>query len=264
MIVLLVHVLVFWRIARLELYPYSTLRLERFNSRFYRALLLFSLVTFALLIFGDILSTKLGLSDQWALIGRITSICFFAAFWMLIGLCPLSFSSLWSHDRTRLCFRAVLVGLKLLSEEQIEDRRSKLVRSHIRWLRDGLRSYNRFLYKFKPVHIEVTNIDDYYRRVCCVSLIGTQAERDIVVQEIRRLLDSVGSRFREEDFRQLLIGLRNIKNMQRNNESELSELDDLVKVLTFSDRLKERLKSPYFGVVVAAVEIAVGVLVYVL
>lgn len=264
MIVLFAHVLVFGRIASLELYPCPTLRLEHINLSLYRALILFSLATFASVVLADILFSRLGLGDQLALIVQILVICFLSTVLMLLVLFPLSISTLASRNKARLSFRAVLVGLKLLSEEQIEERRSKLVRSHIKWLRDGLRSYNRFLYKFKPVHIEITNIDDYYRSVCCASLIGNQAERDIVVQEIRRLLDSVGGSFREEDFRQLLIGLRNIKNMQRNNELELSELDDLVRVLTFSDRLKERVKSPYFEAVVAAVEIAVAVLVYVL
>jgi len=258
------HVFIFLRIARLELYPYATLRLERFNLRFYRALILSSLVSFALLYLVGILFPKLGLSDRVALASQIIGICLFAIILMLVASFPLSLSSLTSHKRARLSFRAVLVGLKLLSEEQTEEKRSKLVKSHIKWFGDGLRSYNRFLYKFKPVHMEIMNIDDYYRSVCCVSLIGNQAERDIVMEEIRRALDSVGGRFKEEDFRQLLIGLRNIKNMERNNELELSELNDLVRVLSFSERLKERVKSPYFEAIVAGVEITVAVLVYVL
>lgn len=256
------HVIIYTRIARLELYPYETLRLERFNSRFYRALLLSSLVAFAWLFLIGRLYHASSLSGALAVGVEIIAIWAVASIAMLFGSFPISMSSLMGHNKARLSFRASLVGLKLVCKEQTKEKRSKLVKNYIKWFKEGLRSYNSFLYKFKPVHIEVVNIDSYYRSICCASLIGNQTERDIVMEEIRRALDSMGGRFREEDFRQLLVALRNIRNVQRNNESQLSELNDLMRVLSFSERVKRMLKSPYFEAIIAALEIIIAVLVY--
>jgi hypothetical protein len=200
------------------------------------------------------------LSENLAFAFRAITIYFLGSGFMLYNLFPLSFSSLPRHNKARLSLRTVLVGLNLICIDQTQTGRSKLVKKYIKWFKEGLSSYNSFLYKFKPAHIEIVDIDRYYCSICSVSLIGNPAERDIAKEQIRCILDSIGGRIREEDFRQLLTSLKNLKNVERRDNYRLSELNKLVRILSFSDRVKQKLKSPYLVIILGIIPVIASII----
>lgn len=80
------------------------------------------------------------------------------------------------------------------------------------------------------------------------------------MEQIRRILDSMGGRKREEDFRQFLTSLKNLRNVERRDDYSLSELNELMKILSLSDRVKEKLKSPYSVALFGIIPIVISIL----
>lgn len=259
MIAVGVHGMICVRMAKLELFPYKILRLNSLNSYFYRALLFSSLIGFAL-VYLSALFPKSWSSNLFA---EPIAYYVITAVKMVIAFFPFSMSWLSNHRKSRLSFRTVLVGLKLISKEDKKAGKTRWVGKYIKWFREGLYSYNRYVYKRKPEQIEIVGIDDYYRSVCCIALIGKQAERDIIAEQIRLALDSMGGRYRKADLRQFLIGLKNMKNIERKMEYPLSELNEMIRILSFSERMKERLKSPYFTALIGSITILLAALRFV-
>jgi len=259
MIAVLVHGLICIRMAKLELFPYKTLRLNSLNSYFYRALLFSSLIGFAL-VYLLALFPKSWSSNLFA---EPIAYYVITAVKMLAAFFPFSMSWLTNLEKSRLSFRTVLVGLKLISKEDKKVGKTRLVGKYIKWFKEGLYSYNRYIYKRRPEHIEIVGLDDYYRSVCCTALIGKQAERDIIAEQIRLALDSMGGRHRKADLRRFLIGLKNIKGIERKIEYPTSELNEMIRILSFSRRMKERLKSPYFTTLMGSITVLLAVLHFV-
>jgi len=259
MIAAVVHAVICIRIAKLELFPYKTVRLDSLNSYFYWALLFSSLVGFALVFLLALIPEFWGsnLLAESVAYYAITAVKVFIAFF------PFSMSWLNNRSKSRLSFRTVLVGLKLISKEDKKVRKKRLIEKYIKWFREGLYSCNRYVFEGMSAHVEIVGIDDYYRSVCCIAVIGEQAERDIIAEQIRLALDSMGGRHRKADLRRFLIGLKNMKNIERNTEYPLSELNEMIRILSFSERVKERLKSPYFTALIGSIPILLAVLPFV-
>lgn len=174
------------------------------------------------------------------------------AFSMIIPFFWYTLALMTDHRKTRLSFRVALVGLKLISRENSE--RGKLVRKYIRWLKDGFRSYNRYLYNQNPARIEVVDIDDCYHSLSCVALMGNRKEINIISEQIRLALNSLPrSEKKPHDVKQLLIRLKNIKEIKRRRTYPLSEINDMTRIVSFSDRLRTILTHPYLLMLIAVI-----------
>jgi hypothetical protein len=124
------------------------------------------------------------------------------------------------RKRFRLSIRSALVGLKLISMEENDDNRHRLIDKHIKWVRNGFQSYCHILYKKGSVQIEIANIDEYYQSLCCTALIGQRKEIKLMLEQLRRALTSVRNHPSEgcDDVRQLLTSLKNVKNLEGRKE----------------------------------------------
>jgi hypothetical protein len=257
-----VHVIICIQIASSEFYPYKTLRLNSLNSLFYRVLLGSSLFIFVVLF---LISNFFPMEFLYGnLLILILQHCAFMTTKMVIVF--LFFQLSWSSDfkRSRLALRTVLIGLRLIDREDKRVDRADLVSKYLRWFNVGLNSYNRFLYKRKPKHMGIVEIGDYYRSIHCAGLIGNRAERATLSRQVRLALDSIGGGIREGGFRQFLIAMKNIKNIENKERYPLSDLNRMVRVLSFSERAKEWLKSPWFTAIVSFITIFSAALPFIL
>lgn len=81
---------------------------------------------------------------------------------------------------------------------------------------------------------------------------------DTIVKQIRLALSSTGER--KDELRHFLIALKNLKNMKNKKEYPLAELNEMITILSFSERVKERLRSPYVNVIAIIVAIIFGLM----
>jgi len=176
---------------------------------------------------------------------------------MLIVALAVSSMSISDHRRARLSFRTVLDAMKIIRKEKKSDRKMKLIRKRVRWFRDGLRSFNSYLYSKKITHFQMIDIDQYHLSVCSVVLMGKQIEMDTIAEQIKLALSSIGERKGEGDFRNFLTAMKNLKNMEKKKEYSLSELNKMITILSFSERVKESLRSPYISILTS---VAIGAL----
>jgi hypothetical protein len=257
-----VHSFIFLEVADLEFYPYKTLRLNSLNKLLYKVLLCFSLLTFAVLsLLGHFLPIEFFYENLFIMILQHVAVITVK---MLFALYPFQLISLADLRVCRLSLRTVLVGLRLIDREDKKVDRASLVSKYLKWFIVGLNSYNRYLYKRRPKHMGIVGINDHYRNVHCVGLIGNLAERAIIARQVRCTLDSIKGNFRRGDLRQLLIALKNIENIEDEDSYPISELSRMVRLLSFSEKAKERLGSPWFIAIVSGITIILGILPLVL
>jgi len=266
-----IHQSMFRRIAEKEIYPYETLRQMRFRSYLFKAVILGVLIFFLLLyvwassLAGEILtdfrsgSFLIGFL-QIMLVIEVIVIFFTVTF-------PIAFSAYFlylvpidNNKKARLMFRTTLVGLALIHNEKKKARRTKLVAKYVTWFRDGLRSYNKYLYETSPARLEIAHIDRYYRNVCCVASMGNPSEQTIVLNQLRLALSSVAGKYVKDDSRHFLIGLKNICNLRQEVDYPSDELYKMIRPKPFSERIKDWLKSPYFEAIIGLIPVIAAVL----
>ena len=158
-----------------------------------------------------------------------------------------------NNKKARLMFRTALVGLALIRNEKKKAKRTKLVAKYVTRFRDGLCSYNKYLYKVNPTRLEIANTDSYYRNVCCVASMGNPSEQTIVLDQLRLALSSVAGKYVKDDSRRFLIALKNICNLRQEADYPSDELYKMIRPKPFSERIKDWLKSPYFGAIVGLI-----------
>lgn len=160
-----------------------------------------------------------------------------------------------------MSLRSALVGLKLISLGKDDEKRCVLVRKYLRWVKDGFQSLNRYLYKNSPMHIEIVDIHEYYHSLYCVALMGQEEEIALTLEQARHALDCVPRKLKcYNDIRQLLTRLNNIKNLERTGEYRLSELNNMTRMLSRSDRARNMLSSPVTLLLVSVVPILLQIL----
>jgi len=144
--------------------------------------------------------------------------------------------------------------LELLHNEEIANGKLKIVKKYVKWFRVGLHSFNSYLYARNPTRLKIVDVDQYHQSVCSVVFMGKRKEMDTIIEQIRSALNCIGEKKREYDLRHFLIALKNVKSGKRRKEYPLSELNEMIRMLPISERVKERLKSPYvtsliFGII---------------
>jgi hypothetical protein len=246
------HTFVFSEVASAEFYPYKTLRASFLNQLLFKILLCFSLLSFVtLLLLDSLLPAELRENLLIVTLGHLTLICVKALFVFL----PLIFFTPTDLTICRLSLRTALIGLRLIDAKNKKVDRARLVSKYLKYFFVGLNSYNRYLYKQKPKHMGIVGTNDCYRIVYCVGLIGNPTERAKIARQIRRALDSIEGKFRRRDFRQFLIALKNIKNIEDKDDYSISELSEMIRITSFSERAKERLESPLFLGIVSLITV---------
>ena len=250
-IIVLFHLRIFFRIANMELCPYEILRLQRLRFYFSVASILsyFLLFILSYLVSTSLIEIPSEISDVVLAILAIVAISLFPIVFIEV---PLNLASIADHKKARLSFKTVLDAMELIRKENKANEKMKLIRKYVKWFRVGLQSYNSYLFESQPARLEIVDIDQYHRSVCSVALMGKQTEIENTIKQIRFALNCM-ERKREDDLRHFLIVLKNVKSGKRKKEYPLSELNEMIRILPFSERVKERLKSPYvalfFGVV---------------
>lgn len=251
-----VHSLILSKVADAEFYPYETVQIDFFNQLLYKIMLCFFFIVLAIIFLLDYFFPTEVLLENSSLIVAVKYM-FSVNVKMVFTLYPLLFGLTYIR-KCRLSLRTVLVGLKLIDIKK-EDR-TRLVSKYLKWFTIGLNSYNGYLYKQRPKHIGIVGINDCYRVVHCVGLFGNPKERTIIARQIRCVLDSVGGTFRQGDFRQLLIALKNIKDIEDKNDYPTPELSNMIRITSFSKRTKEWLGSQWFLGVVSLIPIIVTII----
>jgi len=239
-----IHIRIFSRIANTELFPYETLRLERFRSNFFRAAIFLVFLWLASLFPLNLFSADIP-DEVYSFFSKILGYVLLVAFPTLMIAFILRIGSTTAHTQARLSFKTALRGMELLRKETNTNKKNKLIGKHVKWFKDGLRSYNSYLYESNPTSIEIHEIDHLYRSVCGVALMGKRAERDNIIRQMKSALNCIGEREGEDDLRLFLITLKNINSGKTEKEYTLSELSEMTRILPFSEKLKGWLKSPY-------------------
>lgn len=251
-----VHSILFIGTARCELFPYKTLRLSSFNSRFYRALLGSSLFLFLFLILLNMFF-PIEYSRGSLLIATLQHFELIA-FKMLFAFFFLQFQSMDDLTRSRLSFRTALIGLKLIDRKHKSIRKERLVSNYLKWFSSGLNSYGKYLYSGNPKRIGIIGIGDYNRSIYCTGLFGNRVERTTIARQVRFALDSMGGGIRGRDLRQFLTALQNIKNVSNKRAYPVSEINRMVKVVSSTERVKEWLSSPWLTTIISVIAILVA------
>ena len=243
-----VHSLILLKVATTEFYPYKSLRINFFNQLLYKVILFFFFMMLTLLLLlGYFLPLEVLLENS--LIIALQHVFWINGKIMLI-LYPIMFG-LTDVKICRLSLRTVLIGLKLIDMKEKD--KTRLVSKYLRLFLVGLKSYNSHLYKRKPKHISIVEINKCYSIVHCVGLFGSSKERIIIAKQIRRALDSIKGPFRPDNFRQLLIALKNIRNLEDRKNYSTLELSHMIKITSFSERAKEFLVSSWFLMIVSLI-----------
>lgn len=242
--------------ARLEFFPYKTLRLSSFNSLFYRALLGSSLFFLVLLL---LLNMFFRIEYSRGSLPIVTLQNFeLIAFKMLVAFFFVQFQSMDDVTRSRLPFRTALIGLKLIGRNHKSVSKERLVSKYLKWFSSGLNSYGKYLYRSNPKRIGIIGIGDFNRSIYCAGLIGNRVETTTVARQIRFALDSMGGGVRKRDLRQFLIALQNIKNISNKHVYPVSELNRMIKVVSSTERIKEWLSSPWLTTFISVIAIFVA------
>ena len=256
-----IHLRIFNRIVKRELYPYEILRLARF--RFYSLImvwfsLLLSMILFVLL---DLFKTE-NLREILVIVQTLlVDYIFIVNFPMFFITFLLFMGSITEHKKATFSFKIVIDAMELLRKEKKTYEEMKLIDKYVKCFREGLRSYNSYLYESNPACLGIVDVDQYHRSVCSVALMGKGAEIDNTIEQIKSALNCMGEREREDDLRHFLIALKNVKSGKAEKEYPFSELNEMIRAFPFSERLKERLKSPY---VTSLVTVIIGMIAIVL
>lgn len=260
-VAVVIHIHFFHVIVKSELYPYEILRTEKIR-------LYFALSTYSSFF---LLFTLYLVFSSWKEIPREISVMvmdilvypfiilfpmLFLSFMYLVGSIP-------NGRRARLSLKTVLDAMGTIREEKKTKQKMKLIKKRVKWFRKGLHSYNSYLYNSYPVHIEIIDIEQYHRSICGIALMGKRAEIEDAIKQIRFALNSIGGKKKGEGLRHFLIALKNIKSGKRKKKYPLAELNDMTRTLSFSDMVKERLKSPYVTVAIGIVAIVLQVLYFI-
>lgn len=256
-----IHTYFFNVIVKRELRPYETLRTE--HIRYYY--ILFTFPSFFLIFaFVLVFSSLKGIPPEIsATVNTILGYVFRVLFPMLFLSFMYFAGSIPNDRRARLSLKTVLDAMKLMHEEKTTKEKMKLIKKHIKWFREGLCSYNSYLYNSYPVHFEIIDIEQYHRSISGIALMGKRAEIEDAIKQIRFALNSIGGKKKGEGLRHFLIALKNIKSGKRKKKYPLAELNEMTRTLSFSDIVKERLKSPYVTVFIGIGAIVLQVLYFI-
>lgn len=252
-----IHLRIYSRIVRMELYPYEILRLERVRSRFNKTLVYFFFLLLILSFLTSLFSTEIP-PETYDIFGEIVGYVFFVIFPMLMVTFVITFGSINHHRKARLSFKTVLHAMEALREEKRKDEKMKLIKKYVKWFRDGLHAYNSYLYE-NIACLEIVDIEQYHRNIHNAALMGNESEIDETIEQIESTLNSLGKEG-EDDLRHFLIALKNIKNGKAEKEYPLYELNEMTTIMSFSERVKETLKSPYVPLLYIIVTIILGLL----
>lgn len=237
-----VHLYIYLKIADNELHPYEVIFTGRFRSNLtlisYVSFLFWVLSAYVLSLFPPALQSGNILSDSLNYLLLILLPMFFV-------MAFLSLTSISNFRKARLSLVTVLDGLMQMSNEKEQRKKAKLAKKYLGWFKIGLTSYNGYLYK-QPIHIKILNIDDYYHELCCAALLGNEEQATHLVEEVRSALNSLDGRGTTQ-LKNLLIALKRIRGRPKaKNIYRLSELSELIRITSLSDRIWERAKHPLF------------------
>lgn len=253
---ILIHLRIFYRIANLELCPYEILRLGRFRFYFFIMIVFSFFLSLTLLYSLSSFLTK----TFFVVVVILLNYFLLVNFPMLFIALMLKMASITNHKKARLSFKIVIDAMELLRKEKKTDEKMKLIDKYVKWFGVGLRSYNSYLYENNPACLEIVDIEQYHRSVCNVALMGKRTEIDNTIEQIKSVLNCVSKREREDDLRHFLIALKNVKSGKRKKEYPLFELNEMTRISPFSERIKEKLKSPYATLLIGIVAIVLQVL----
>lgn len=259
----LIHLRFYFKIAKMELCPYKILRLGCFRYRFLITAFISFFLSFTLVLPVSIFSTEIP-SEIYDILMQISNIALLVAFPMFMIGFTLWVGSITDHKKARLSFKTVLNAMELLRKKTNTNEKTKLIEKYVKWFRVGLRSYNSYLHESKPTSLEIVNIKEYHRSLCNVALMGKQAEIDNTIEQVKSALNSMGRREKEDDLRNFLIALKNMKSMKMEKDYPLSELNEMTRILPFSERVKEWLRSPYITSLVVIILSIIAIVVQVL
>jgi hypothetical protein len=254
---ILIHALTFLKLARIETHPYEVLQTRHIRGRLLRIDVVIIIYLVALIYLlshpslspimkNDIFSTLLGLVV-------VSVVGFSAVIYPLVFLC-----SITSFREARLSFKTVLIGLQEIQMAKSAPKAKKahlkraeaLRKKYVRWFENGLLSFNKCLYRLSPSRLEMVDVEQYYRSVFFVTLVGKKQECELVVQQVRILLDCLGKKIpytdvRYNDLRTFLNALKNIASYEAKKEYPIQELKKMVRVTSLSERVKRFLGSQY-------------------
>lgn len=245
------HRFIISKIAERESYPLTVLRHDPKASRmFYYAIFLFAISLLALPV-----SLYTGVLNLFpAIIGISIILMVFATSLILatffILILPPHISA---HREARLCFKLVSEQLRKLAGAD-KDTRQKIAVEYIKWLEKGFRRYNKCL--LKSYHEEIVDVDLYYWQVYTKALIGTSREINNVTNHVTQLFESLGKSMKEGNIQKFLVTLQHIKGKRGKKAESTNELSKLIRPLSFSERIKSIITSPYIMVIVTAITTA--------
>jgi hypothetical protein len=258
LVFVIVHTTTFSKLVRLEAYPYEVLLIKHIRGRLLKvdvALIFFfiSLVylsTFSSAAVNSFISPVIVFSLSF-----IAGFSFVVYFVVLLG-------GISSFQETRLSLKVVLIGLKKIHKTKSAktkkahiDYVGALIKKHMKWFENALSSYNKTLYKTSPSRLELVDLEQYYLSVFTVAIFGKNEEMQLLVAQTEKLLSCLGKKVPYVnlwyvDLRELLTALKNIRSLETNEGYSIRELQDMVRVTSYSDRFKRFLSSQYILAVV--------------
>lgn len=237
------HAIIFFKIAKIESYPYEILWLDKFRSTLSRATIsiFFIWITCQYIIFTFFPAIYQSLD----FINKLMGFVLFTVVALLPMIFFLSIASITDLKKARLSIKTVLHGLQLINKEEDKLKKAEIFGKHISWFRSGLKSFNSFVFHGKYAHIEIMSIDEYANNVGCAALIGNQTEKDTITEQVQSAFNSIPEKDKPGDLRNFLIALKNIKTGKNQKDYEAHELSEMVRVVSRYDKAREHLTSPY-------------------
>jgi len=184
-----IHIIIFYRIAKMELYPYEILHLEHVRVNFFRTLAFIFFLLFALFYFGSLFFAE---TLEMYRVVLISPLIVVSPMFMVSAM--LSFSSISAYRKTRLSLKTVLYGLELLNTQEIANGKLKIVKKYVKWFRVGLHSFNSYLYARNPTRLKIVDVDQYHQSVCSAVFMGKRKEMDTIIEQIGSALNCLGKK----------------------------------------------------------------------
>ncbi|MCJ7423780.1 hypothetical protein MUP01_05875 [Candidatus Bathyarchaeota archaeon] len=255
-----VYLIFYITVAGMESQPYEVLWLERFRHYFVGITLFIVFSVSALFYLLPSMPEAIG--HQGAVISVVATSAMSALIPLTFVSCLLLVGSISRRKKARLALKLVANGMELISREEKKDRRIELFRKYVSWFKTGLAAYNSYLFRDASTHVKMVDVEGCYQSVCCAALIGSKDQVNSMTGQMKIALGCMSGPRGGDDFKHLLIALKNIKNMRTRKNYRLSELNDMVKFLSFSDRVREVLVSPYFLSAIGFVTVGVEVILH--
>jgi len=239
-IVLFIHHRFVQKIAENELYPREIFRYFYDNWFFLTRTIVFLIVTPMALVILDFFSV---LQVFTPAIGILLALFAFLLSMVLVSSISLLFQPrLGAHKKARLYFKVVVNNMEQAINKN-EKERKKLTLDYFKYLKHGLKAFNRYL--FKTHGFEIADIDSYYYKAYQMFLIRNKEELERTSKHLKEAFNAIGEREKEENLRKFLTAVYTLQKENEKATLSTAKLQQMIKPVSRMDKIKSKIASPY-------------------